>query len=103
MNYEYFSLFLIFQDKPDKRKNMGTQGLGYKSKCEGKSSKDESKEEETDSPNSPIPFEVRTDLPDFKKMLEESGKSVRTRKRRRRNVVEESHEERTSDHTPVSK
>ena len=83
---------------------MGTQGLGYKSKCEDKSSKDGSKEEEIDSPDSPIPFEIRPDLPDFKKML--SGKSVRTRKRRKRNVVEESHEERTdetSDHTPISK
>ena len=75
--------------------------MGYKSKCEDKSSKDGSKEEEIDSPDSPIPFEIRPDLPDFKKML--SSKSVRTRKR---NVVEESHEERTdetSDHTPVSK
>ena len=72
--------------------------MGYKSKCEDKSSKDGSKEEEIDSPDSPIPFEIRPDLPDFKKML--SGKS--------RIVVEESHEEEraggeTSDHTPVSK
>ena len=72
--------------------------MGYKSKCEDKSSKDGSKEEEIDSPDSPIPFEIRPDLPDFIKML--SGKSVRTRKR---NVVEESHEDETSDHTPVSK
>ena len=79
---------------------MGTQGLGYKSKCEDKSSNDDTKEEETGSPDSPIPFQIRDDLPDFNKMLE-GVKSPR--KRRKRNVVEESHEKRTSDHTPVSK
>ena len=82
---------------------MGTQRLGYKSKCEDKSSNDDTKEEETGSPDSPIPFQIRDDLPDFNKMLE-GVKS--TRKRRKRNVVEESHEKRTdktSDHKPVSK
>ena len=94
MNYEYFSyttLFLIFQDKPDKRKNIGTQGLGYKRKCEDKSSNDDTEEQKIDSPE--IDIIIRQDLPDFKKWLEDAKS---TRKRRKLNTAAETHyEERT--------
>ena len=62
------TFFSIFQDK---RKNMGAQGLGFKSK----SSKDDSEEQEKEC-DSPMEIEVRNDLPDFNKMLEEAKNSV---------------------------